>query len=125
MSKQDARAQRLAGIHCPVDATIHLIGGKYKALLLWHLLDGPLRYGELSRLVDQATPKMLTQQLRELEHDGLLIRTAYPEVPPRVDYALTPRGHSLKPLLQAMYAWGHDFMQGEGLKIACNMKAPL
>ena len=81
--------------NCPVSATIRLIGGKYKALLLWHLTGQTLRFNQLHRLVPEATPKMLTQQLRELEEDGLISRTVYPVVPPRVDYSLTALGESL------------------------------
>ncbi len=66
-----------AGYNCPVDATLDMIGGKYKALILWHLIDNTLRFGELRKLIPQATPKMLTQQLRELEENNLIIRTVY------------------------------------------------
>ena len=71
------------GNNCPVDATLAMIGGKYKALILWHLLESTRRFGELRKLIPQATPKMLTQQLRELEESGLLTRTVYPVVPLR------------------------------------------
>ena len=90
-------------VNCPVAATLQLIGGKYKALLLWHLSGKILRFNELRRLVPEATPKMLTQQLRELEGDGLIARKVYAVVPPKVEYSLTPRGESLFPILQAMY----------------------
>lgn len=110
-------------LNCPVDATLRLIGGKYKALILWHLIDGPLRYGALSRIIPQATPKMLTQQLRELEADGLISRTVFPVVPPHVEYALTAFGESLLPVLRVMYAWGEDYMQQRGIAITCSMKA--
>ena len=96
-------------VNCPVAATLQLIGGKYKALLLWHLSGKILRFNELRRLVPEATPKMLTQQLRELEGDGLIARKVYAVVPPKVEYSLTPRGESLFPILQAMYAWGRSF----------------
>lgn len=88
---------------CPVALTINLIGGKWKALILWNLLEGTMRYSALRKAVPDATPKMLTQQLRELEADGLVSRTVWPVVPPRVDYALTPTGESIKPILTAMY----------------------
>jgi DNA-binding HxlR family transcriptional regulator len=106
---------------CPVDATLHLIGGKYKALILWHLTGGRLRYGELQKLIPNATPKMLTQQLRELENDSLLTRTVYPVVPPKVEYALTDFGRSLKPILLAMYDWGEGYMHDNGLEVSCSM----
>ena len=75
-------------VNCPVAATLHLIGGKYKALLLWHLSGRVLRFNQLRQIVPEATPKMLTQQLRELEQDGLINRKVYPVVPPKVEYSL-------------------------------------
>lgn len=110
-----------AGLSCPVDATLRLIGGKYKSLILWHLTEGALRYGELQKLIPQATPKMLTQQLRELENDHLLNREVFPVVPPKVEYSLTDFGRSLKPILSAMYAWGADYMRDNGNEITCAM----
>lgn len=107
--------------NCPVDATLRLIGGKYKALILWHLMSGALRHGELHRLIPQATPKMLTQQLRELEGDRLLERTVYPVVPPKVEYSLTELGQSLRPILAAIFDWGVGYLQGCGLTANCSM----
>lgn len=109
-------------LNCPVAATLQLIGGKYKALLLWHLSGKVLRFNELRRLVPEATAKMLTQQLRELERDGLITRTVYPVVPPKVEYALTERGESLFPILQAMYVWGSRLLEGEGVCPECSMQ---
>lgn len=95
---------------CPMEMTLELIGGKWKALILWHLaLDGTLRFGALRKLFPRVTQKMLTQQLRELERDGLVLRTVYPEVPPKVEYSLTPIGRSLMPALVALNEWGNDF----------------
>jgi DNA-binding HxlR family transcriptional regulator len=111
----------IEAISCPVGATLGLIGGKYKSLILWHLIDGTLRYGELQKLIPQATPKMLTQQLRELEEDNLLTRTVYPVVPPKVEYSLTDFGRSLKPILYALYDWGSDYMKRNGQEICCSM----
>lgn len=108
--------------NCPVSATLRRIGGKYKALLLWHLTDRTLRFGELRKLVPEATPKMLTQQLRELEEDGLINREVYPVVPPKVEYALTAQGKSLFPILAAMYDWGAALMETEGRCPACSMR---
>lgn len=110
--------------HCPVDATLNMIGGKYKALILWHLINHTLRFGELRRLIPQATPKMLTQQLRELEEDHLIIRTVYPVVPPKVEYALSDLGTSIRPILEAMYNWGADYLSQNGLTVSCSMKFP-
>lgn len=106
---------------CPVSFTLHLIGGKYKALILWHLLNDTLRFSQLHRLVPRATAKMLTQQLRELENDGLIHRAIYPVVPPKTEYSLTPKGKSLQPILEAMLSWGTTRMQEEGIQPNCTM----
>lgn len=110
------------GLNCPVNATLRLIGGKYKSLILWHLTGEILRYNELQKLIPQATAKMLTQQLRELERDGLLHREVFPVVPPKVEYSLTDLGRSLQPLLIAMYDWGASYMKDNGLEISCSMQ---
>lgn len=107
--------------NCPVGATIDLIGGKYKALILWHLIDTTLRFGELRKIISQATPKMLTQQLRELEEANLITRTVYPVVPPKVEYRLTDFGKSLRPILETMYTWGADYLRDNGKEITCSM----
>ncbi len=109
---------------CPVALTLNLIGGKWKALILWNLLEGAMRYSALRRAVPDATPKMLTQQLRELEADGLVTRTVWPVVPPKVEYALTPTGKSIKPILAAMYRWGDAYLAGGHKKSCCSMKPP-
>ena len=80
------------GFNCPVEATIQLIGGKYKAVILWHLMNNTLRYSEIHKLIPKATDKMLAQQLRELEKDGLINRKVYPVVPPKTEYSLTEFG---------------------------------
>ncbi len=109
--------------NCPVAATIRLIGGKYKAIILWQLTGKTLRFSELKKTVPDATSKMLTQQLRELEADGLLIRTVYPVVPPKVEYSLTEKGLSLRPILEAMYDWGTGVLKEEGVEPDCSMRA--
>lgn len=119
-AKNDPQSPSHINQNCPVSATIRLIGGKYKALLLWHLTGQTLRFNQLHRLVPEATPKMLTQQLRELELDGLIRRTVYPVVPPRVEYSLTLLGESLFPILEAMYQWGSALMKDEGLTPSCS-----
>lgn len=96
--------------HCPVEATLDLIGGKYKALILWHLSEGTLRFSELQKRIS-ATAKMLTQQLRELENDQLVHRKVYPVIPPKVEYSLTALGESLMPILVAMRDWGADYLR--------------
>ncbi len=96
---------------CPVAATMELIGGKYKALILWHLTESKLRFSQLSKVIRGATPKMLTQQLRELESQNLIHREVYPVVPPKVEYSLTETGRSLMPILMAMRDWGTGYLR--------------
>ena len=105
---------------CPVETTLSLIGGKYKALILWHLSAGTLRFSQLQKAVT-ATPRMLTLQLRELENDGLILRTVYPEVPPRVEYAMTDLGRSLMPILTAIRDWGTEYLRGKDIEPNCFM----
>ncbi len=93
---------------CSVEATISLIDGKWKCVIIFHLLDGPVRFNEIQRRLQDVTPRMLTNQLRELEADGLIIRTVYPQVPPKVEYSLSSRGKSLEPILDALKTWGDD-----------------
>lgn len=106
--------------NCPVEATLDLIGGKYKAIILWHLIDNTLRFNQLSKLIPHATPKMLTQQLRELEADRLIIRTVYPVVPPKVEYALSCFGESIIPVLDSMCSWGAAYLDGMDVKSPCS-----
>ena len=96
--------------NCPVDALLGVIGGKYKPIILYHLMSGTLRFSELRRFMPQATSKMLTQQLRELEADGIIHREVYPVVPPRTEYSLTEFGRTLSPVLTAMCDWGKEYM---------------
>ncbi|HKQ60973.1 MAG TPA: helix-turn-helix domain-containing protein [Candidatus Polarisedimenticolaceae bacterium] len=91
---------------CPFTATWRVIGGKWKGILWWRLSAGLGRFGELQRAIPQITKKMLAQQLRELERDGVVARRAFDEVPPRVEYALTEYGRSLEPVVGAICAWG-------------------
>ena len=105
---------------CPVETTLSLIGGKYKALILWHLSAGTLRFSQLQKAVT-ATPRMLTLQLRELENDGLISRTVYPEVPPRVEYAMTDLGRSLMPILTAIRDWGAEYLRSKDIEPNCFM----
>lgn len=96
--------------NCPVEATLTLIGGKYKPLILWHLKDGPLHYMDLQRRISQATPKMLSQQLRALETCGMIVREVFPEKPPKTQYSLTPFGASVLPVIGAMCDWGTAYI---------------
>ncbi len=94
---------------CPVETTLTLIGDKWKVLILRDLLPGSKRFGELKRSVGNVSQKVLTAQLRAMEDSGLLTRTVYAEVPPRVEYTLTELGQSLQPVLNAMSDWGNEY----------------
>jgi DNA-binding HxlR family transcriptional regulator len=100
---------------CGIDAAMDLIGGKWKVLILWALHQRPHRFGELRRELPGVTEKVLTGQLRELELDGIVHREAYDEVPPRVEYSLTPLGVSLNEALAPLGAWGRENILGNGL----------
>lgn len=102
------------GQKCEITVTVNVVGGKWKAPILWQLIDKTLRFGEIKYLIPDVTQKMLTQQLRELEADGLVYRKVYAEVPPRVEYSLTPYGRTLIPVLNAMAQWGRDHERGPG-----------
>ena len=95
---------------CPVEAALELIGGKWKGVALYNLLDGPKRYNELRRELGNVTQRMLTKQLRELESDGLIVREVFPVVPPHVEYSLSEKGRTLKPILLALRDWGESFV---------------
>jgi len=96
---------------CTITTTLRVIGGKWKAVILWHLVDQTRRFSEIKQLIPDIAQKMLTQQLRELEQDGLVRRKVYAEVPPRVEYSLTTYGRSLIPVLSAMAEWGLEHEQ--------------
>lgn len=101
-----AKKGREPGVSCPAEATLGVVGGRWKVPILWHLLDGTRRFSELRRALGNVTPKMLAQQLRELERDGVVARKVYPQVPPKVEYSLTERGRSLRPVVDSMCQWG-------------------
>ena len=103
--------------YCPIDVTIKTIGGKWKPIILHHLLSGTKRFGELSRLIPDITQKMLTQQLRELENDALIKRKVYAEVPPKVEYSLTEYGNTLEQVLTELSKWGMLHLEKNNLKI--------
>ena len=96
-------------IGCPVEATLRVIEGRWKVLVLHHLLEGTRRFNALHRLLSGVSPRTLAKQLRELERDGILRRKAYPEIPPRVEYSLTRLGKSLEPVLLSMHEWGDAY----------------
>lgn len=93
-------------LQCPVTYTLSLIGGRWKAAIIWQLTGGPVRFGQLKGKVGKVSDRMLAKQLRELQADGLVERQPYSEVPPRVEYALTERGRSLQPVLEEILKWG-------------------
>lgn len=99
--------------YCALDVTMNFVGGKWKAIVLWYLRKGAKRFGEIKKLIPPITEKMLSLQLKELEKDGIVKRTIFPEVPPRVEYELTEAGKTLLPLLEEMAAWGR-MKSGEG-----------
>lgn len=105
--------------NCPIEATLSLIGGKYKPLILWHLREGALHYMELQRLIPSATPKMLSQQLRDLQGCGMISREVIPEKPPKTIYSLTDFGVSVIPILSAMCDWGTVYMEDNGIASPC------
>jgi DNA-binding HxlR family transcriptional regulator len=96
---------------CPVEATLRAIGGRWKVLILRELVGGVRRFNELHRSLHGVTQKMLTQQLREMEEDGLVHREVYLQVPPKVEYSLTETGKTLQPVLNAMHEWGERYLQ--------------
>lgn len=114
MSERLIEKMRSGEISCEVELVLAAIGGKWKAVILYHLgMNGTLRYGQLSRLVSKATPKMLIGQLRELEEDGLVLRREYHQIPPKVEYSLTEKGQTLLPILGILCQWGREHIMGE------------
>jgi DNA-binding HxlR family transcriptional regulator len=95
---------------CPVEATLEVIGGKWKPLILWQLRGDKIRFSGLQQNMQGISPKMLTKQLRELEEDGLILREIYPEIPPRVEYSLTEFGKTVLPVLDALCMWGNEYL---------------
>ena len=103
---------------CPMEVTMEIIGGKYKGVIIGHLIDKVLRYSELQRLIPNATPKMLIQQLKELESDGIIKRKLYPVVPPKTEYSLTERGKALITAIIELNKWGIKFLEEENIPCA-------
>ena len=101
--------ETMRSYYCAIEATMAIIGGKYKVLIIYELIGKTLRYSELQRLLPIATPRMLSRQLKELEADGIIRRVLYPVVPPKTEYSLTELGESLVPIIEALSAWGKDY----------------
>ncbi len=96
--------------HCPVEAAMDVIGGKYKAQIVYELMQGTKRYSEIQKALPQATPRMLSKQLKELEEDGVINRVLYPVVPPKTEYSLTEMGQTLVPIVDALCKWGDSYL---------------
>jgi DNA-binding HxlR family transcriptional regulator len=116
------------GQKCPAEMTLDIIGGRWKVLILWQLFQGERRFSELFRALGGITQKMLTQQLRELEKDGIVHRQVYPQIPPKVEYSVTPLGASLRPIVDAMCEWavkhrGDERMQGTPRRLSLHPDA--
>ncbi len=120
---------RPQGLGCGLVAALAVVGGKWKPIVLWRLSDGPRRFGELRRMVEGISEKMLVQQLREMEADGIVARTDFHEIPPRVEYALTEFGHSLAQAMRPLCEWGREHMtriegvRAEASESACSRPA--
>ena len=116
MTKSEAKK-----LHCTVEAAIAVIGGKYKAIIIWWLNEkGVMRYSEIQRRVPQATAKMLSQQLREMEADGIISRKVYPVIPPKTEYTLTPLGKAAATVVKAMDKWGRGYYAHHGVSPPCD-----
>lgn len=105
------RHSRYDRLGCPVEVCTEVIGGKWKGKILFILFKGTKRHGELRRLIPEASQRVLTAQLRELEEDGVIDRKVYAQVPPKVEYSISERGQDLKPVIDAMWAWGKHFLE--------------
>lgn len=111
----------MATPNCPVETTLELIGGKYKALILWHLSGKTLRFNQLQKVIPSVTARVLTHQLRELEEQNLIHRQIYPVVPPKVEYSMTELGRSLMPILTEMRDWGAKYLRSKDIEPNCFM----
>jgi len=112
-SAADVMVYREKAYKCGIDLTLAVVGGKWKASILWHLAQETMRFSDLQRQFSNTTRKMLTQQLRELEADGLVHREVYPQVPPKVEYSLTKKGSTIIPILNQMCEWARGYLQDD------------
>ena len=117
MAKSGPATKDKKSVSCPVETTIAAIGGRWKVLVIHHLLDGEKRFGELARLLGGISARTLTRQLRELEASGVIDRRVHQQIPPKVEYSLTSLGRQLEPVLKAMHAWGEKLENGKQLDI--------
>ncbi|MBQ8919600.1 MAG: helix-turn-helix transcriptional regulator [Acidaminococcaceae bacterium] len=112
--------EKIKTYNCPVEAAMDVIGGKYKALIVYELIGGIRRYSEIQKAVPQATPRMLSKQLKELEEDGVINRTLYPVVPPKTEYSLTELGETLVPIVVSLCKWGEYYFNIAGIPVPCD-----
>ncbi|MCY6372060.1 winged helix-turn-helix transcriptional regulator [Clostridium ganghwense] len=109
MTKNKIQVDQKGKLKCSIEYTLSVIGGKWKPVILWHLgEDGTQRYNQLKKLMPGITHKMLSQQLKELEQEGLINRKQYNQIPPKVEYSITEKGYTVKPILQMMHKWGEE-----------------
>ena len=124
MGKATTRKNDRKSVSCPVETTIAAIGGRWKVLVIHHLLEGKRRFGELTRLLGGVSARTLTRQLRELEDCGIIDRHVHQQIPPRVEYSLTPLGRELEPVLDAMHAWGEKLERRSKAMTKRRLEAP-
>lgn len=115
--------EKMQNYHCPVEAAMDIVGGKYKAIIIWNLIDVTLRYNEIQKAIPHATPKMLSLQLKELEADGIINRVLYPVVPPKTEYSLTDLGKTLVPIIDALCKWSEEYYRMQNVPIPPCKKA--
>lgn len=113
---------KLESYNCAVEAAMDIVGGKYKAIIIFQLMDGKLRYNEIQKRIPQATPKMLSQQLKELESDGIINRVLYPVVPPKTEYSLTELGETIVPVVRSLCKWGEEYFRLNGVMLPAERK---
>ena len=111
--------ERITNYNCPVDAAMDILGGNYKAFIIYKLINKTLRYNEIQKLIPKATPRMLSKQLRELEQDNIISRKIYPVVPPKTEYSLTEWGKTLIPVVIALADWGKLLYHQAGVDLPC------
>lgn len=109
--------EKIKAYTCPVEAAMDVVGGKYKAQIVYELIGGTKRYNEIQKAIPQATPRMLSKQLKELEEDGVINRVLYPVVPPRTEYSLTEFGGTLVPIVDLLCKWGEHYFELAGLPV--------
>ena len=111
--------EKIKTYSCPVEAAMDVVGGKYKAQIVYELISGTKRYNEIQKALPQATPRMLSKQLKELEEDDIILRTLYPVVPPKTEYSLTEFGQSLVPIVESLCKWGEHYFEVAGVPVPC------